>query len=99
MTVWDANLLHKILITKRKAMETALGLNVCSGNQIYLLRELDEDVSFTTKLQDQRYTIHIQQGTRSEVCLSDKFSNTDNSVTQSLINIIIKTAFRCTKMK
>jgi len=32
MEMWDSNLVQQIVRFKRKALETALGMNVCSGS-------------------------------------------------------------------
>ena len=44
--MWDANLVHQILKVRRKELEMALGPHVCSGQQIYTLTELEEDLCF-----------------------------------------------------
>lgn len=99
MKVWDANLVQKIIRFKRSALEKALGLYVPSGEQIYMLTELDEDVKFDVTMQGNKYTILIKQSTQSVVTMDGKFENQDNSVNQNLINIIIKQAFRETDLK
>ena len=80
-------------------MEAALGLNVCSGESIYLLRELEEDCRFTTQVGGQHYEIEIRVATHSFVNLKDSFDNEKNTTTQQLINVILKNAFKDTKMK
>lgn len=96
---YDAAQIQKILRSKRKAMDTALGLNVCSGEIIYLLSELEEDVKFNAMLNGNQYTIVIREETHTILNLQDDFTNESNSTAQQLINVIIKTAFRDTKMK
>lgn len=77
----------------------ALGLNVCSGQQIYTVTELDEDISFGMVHKSKKYTVLIRKDTQCQVRLSQQFNNSDNSVTQNLLNIIIKAAFRDTTLK
>lgn len=50
MEMWDANLVQRIVKFKGKALEKALGLYVVSGQSIYVLSELDEDVSFDAQI-------------------------------------------------
>jgi hypothetical protein len=59
MSIWDANLVQKIVNLKRKTLEKALGLYVLSGEQIYLLSELEEDVKFAVQMQSNKFTILI----------------------------------------
>lgn len=99
MEMWDSNLVQKIIRFKRTALEKALGLYAVSGACIYILSELDEDVKFDCMMQGTKYVIYIDKSTLSLVTLEDKFDNQDNTVTQTLINIIIKQAFRDTNLK
>jgi len=99
MEMWDSALVQKITRFKRSALEKALGLYVCSGAAIYVLSELDEDVIFDVVLGGAKYKILIEKSTQSIVQLDGKFENSDNSVSQNLINIIIKQAFRDTDLK
>lgn len=84
---------------KRSALEKALGLYVCSGPSIYVLAELDEDVLFECAMGGAKFSIRIEKSTQSIVQLESKFENQDNTVSQNLINIIIKQAFRDTDLK
>ena len=90
MEMWDAALVQKICRYKRSALEKALGLYVCSGAAIYVLQELEEDLIFDVLLGGAKYKILIEKVNQSIVQLDGKFENSDNSVSQNLINIIIK---------
>jgi hypothetical protein len=90
MELWDANLVQKIVRFKRTALEKSLGLYVVSGASIYMLTELEEDVKFDVSFSGAKYAIVIEQATQSSVQLDGKFDNSDNTVSQNLINIIIK---------
>ncbi len=90
MEMWDAALVQKICRYKRSALEKALGLYVCSGAAIYVLQELEEDLIFDVLLGGAKYKILIRKVNQSIVQLDGKFENSDNSVSQNLINIIIK---------
>ncbi len=80
MEMWDAGLVQKIIRFKRSALEKALGLYVSSGQQIYVLAELDEDVMFDVSLGGAKYQILIDKSTQSIVQLDGKFQNQDNTV-------------------
>ena len=90
MKMWDANLVQRIIKFKRKSLEKALGFNVTSGESIYVLQELEEDVRFEVQLQGEKYAIYIEKETQRNVHLDDKFSNQDNEVSQQILNIIVK---------
>jgi hypothetical protein len=80
-------------------LEKALGLNVVSGESIYVLTELEESAKFDVSFRSVKYTIVIDKSSQSIVQLNGEFSNSANSVSQNLINIIIKQAFRETNLK
>ena len=90
MKIWDASLVHRILRSKKAAIDTALGLNTCSGASIYVPSEITEDVKFNVTFEKVAYTISIESATRSIVNLDDHFKNADNTTSQNLINIVIK---------
>jgi hypothetical protein len=90
MEMFDASLIQQIVRFKRTTIEKALGLNVVSGESIYVLTELEEDVKFEAGFRGGKYTILIDKSTQSTVQLNGDFANSDNSVSQNLINIIIK---------
>lgn len=74
----DAALVQRVLRSKRKAMEAALGMNVCSGEGIYLLNELEEDARFSTSVNGTQYEIVIRADTHSAVNLQEQFTNEKN---------------------
>ena len=51
-------------------MEMALGMNVCSGQQIYTLTEIDEDIKLAVCLKEKKYTVLIRKDTQCLVRLS-----------------------------
>jgi hypothetical protein len=55
-----------------------------------LLDEIEKDVEFDANFRGGKYTILIEKSTQSIVQLNGDFTNSDNSVSQNLINIIIK---------
>ena len=99
MPIWDANQVHRILRTKRIALERGVGHFVCSGKSIYTINEIEEDLTFKTTFRGEDYIISIDKTTEAPMMLDDTFANKDNDVKQQLINVIIKEAFRSTELK
>ena len=97
--LWEADRVHAIIKTKRSSLEKALGPFVVSGKIIYVLAEIDDSIEFTTTYRGQRCSIKIDKDYGQQVMLSDDFINKENSVSQNLLNVIIKQAFRETKLK
>jgi hypothetical protein len=99
MEMWDADLVQRIVKFKAATMEKCFGLYVVSGKSIYLLSDLSESVSIDVTFRGANYTILIDSKDVQHIQLSTSFVNDQNSVHQSLINIIIKRAFRDTNLK
>jgi hypothetical protein len=99
MEMWDPDLVQRIVKFKAATMEKCFGLYVVSGKSIYLLSDLSESVSIDVTFRGTKYTILIDSKEVQHVHLSTNFVNDQNSVHQSLINIIIKRAFRDTNLK
>lgn len=100
MPIFDANLYHQVLRFKRSFLERTFGVYVCSGQNIYLLNELEESISFPVAYKGQQLTVNIDADTMRTVMLSgedSRFENADNDIRHTLINIIIKQAFRDTQ--
>ena len=97
--VWEAHLVHEIIRTKKKALETALGHFVPSGKTIYTLTELEETLVFKTVFRGQQAEIKIDRDSGTQIQLKETFNNKDNDVSQNLINVILKQAFRETNLK
>lgn len=97
--MWEADKVHAIVKTKRLSLEKALGPFVVSGQQIYTLTEIDESIEFNTVFRGERASIKIDRDYGQQVSLTNDFVNKENSVTQNLINVIIKQAFRETNLK
>lgn len=99
LAVWDAAQVQRIIKFKNKALNKALGLYVTSGESIYTVTELDEDVRFDVALSGEKFVIYIDKETQKIIQFDDKFNNSDNTVAQQIINIIVKQAFRDTDLK
>lgn len=60
MEIFDTDLIQKVVRYKRSALDKALGLYVVSGQSIYMLHELEEDVKFDVSFLGNKYTIMIE---------------------------------------
>jgi len=97
--MWEAHRVHEIIKTKKTALEKALGFYVVSGKMIYTLNELDESLIFKTTFKGDQATITVDKDTGSQISLTSQFDNKANEVSQNLINVILKQAFRETNLK
>lgn len=61
MEMFDPNFIQQVIRFKRSTIEKSLGLNVVSGEQIYLLEEIAEDVKFEASFRGGKYTILIDK--------------------------------------
>jgi len=89
MAIQDSDLATRIVRTKRKAITTALGPFVHSGNSIYVLSAIEDDEEnsrtvFDTKFKNEKYNIIINTDT----------VRINPSLDTQTINIIVKEAFR-----
>lgn len=96
---WEAHRVHEIIRTKKSALEKAIGVFSVSGKMIYTLTELEETLIFKTTYRGASATIKIDIETGSNIHLTDNFENKNNDVSQNLINVILKQAFRETNLK
>ena len=99
LEIWDANLVNQIVKQKRRCLERILGQYVTSGAQLYTITELDESIEMAVVLNGAKYSLVIDKTTQATVTLDDEFQNAQNSVSQAIINIIIKQAFRDTNLR
>jgi len=58
-------------------MTLALGLHVCTGQNIFVLSEIDsdEDITFDVKYRDSEYTLIIRPETKSLFVMQDDFKS------------------------
>ena len=97
--MWEAARVHDIIRTKKTSLEKALGAYVVSGKTIYTLTELDETLVFKTTYRGEQAQITIDKDTGCQIHLTGTFENQENDVSQNLINVILKQAFRETNLK
>lgn len=96
----DPYIKHKVLKKCEKELELMLGVYAISGLNVFALTELYEDIKFDYWMKSQQYSIFIKASSKT-VFSSDKISdlkNKDVSMGSTLINIIIKEAFRRTDL-
>lgn len=81
-------------------METVLGPFVCSGQSIYTLTRLENACKFDTLYKNEKQEIHVDNKSMVTVNMANPETVLDSqSVMYQLLNIIIKQAFRETKLK
>ena len=95
----EADKARAIFRTKARAIEAAIGTNFFSGNNIYTLNEIAEDVSFDTNFRGTACQISIEVEDGNQIELDANFINKETSLSQNIINCIIKEAFRETDLK
>jgi len=87
----DASVIHEILGLKNRRLP--------SGQSIYVLAPIEEDVTIETSFQDRPCVINISKNTETTCVLNADFINRQNSVVQAIFNILFKQAFRQTHLK
>ena len=70
-----------------------------SGKSIYTLNELDESITFKSFYRGTNYTIKLDKSSGQAVNLLSNFKNEDNTHSQTILNSILNSAFRETKLK
>ena len=80
-------------------LQMAIGPFLVSGKSIYTLTELEETLVFKTTFRGQQAEIKIDRESGQQIQLKETFNNKDNDVSQNLINVILKQAFRETNLK
>ena len=92
---WEAHKVYDIIRKYRRKLEAVLGLFLVSGKSIYTLNEIDETLEFNfTPYNQSNYKVKIDKDSVTMFNFSEKFNNKDNSLSQNLLNIIIKSALR-----
>ena len=86
-------------MSKNNKLQQIVGSFAVSGKSIYTLNELDELISFKTFYRGTTYSIKIDKSTGQAVNLLSNFKNEDNSHSQTILNSILNSAFRETKLK
>ena len=97
--MWEAHRVHDIIRTKKTSLEKALGAYVVSGKTIYTLCELEDSLVFKTIFKGDQAMIKIDKDSGCQIHLTDNFENKANEISQNLINVILKQAFRETNLK
>ena len=67
MAFWDADLVQKVLRSQRRSMEKAIGSFTCSGQIMYTLQELTENVVFRVNYRGQQLSICIDADSGTQV--------------------------------
>ena len=97
--MWEAHRVHDIIRTKKTSLEKALGAHVVSGKTIYTLNEIEDSLAFKTTFKGDQAVIKIDKDSGTMIHLTENFENKANEISQNLINVILKQAFRETNLK
>lgn len=92
--IFESAIVHDIMITKNRRLFKLLGSFVPSGQMIFTLEPIAEDVVVETSFKNRACVIQIEKNTETVVRFTPEFVNRQNSVVQALFNILFKQAFR-----
>ena len=95
----DTDKARAILRTKARALNEAIGVHFFTGNNLYTLTQMEEDMEFETNLRGTPATIKIEVGRGNVIQLDEHFTNEDSTLSQMIINCVVKEAFRETDLK
>ena len=87
------------IIQKNRKLEAAIGFFAVSGKSIYTLNEIDESMSYKVNFRGHLYTVKIDKSSGQVFNLSKDFANEDNTLSQTILNIVLNQAFRETNLK
>ena len=88
-----------IIMSKNNKLQQVVGSFAVSGKSIYTLTEIDESISFKSFYRGTNFVIKIDKTTGQQVNLVTNFKNEDNTHSQTILNSILNSAFRETKLK
>ena len=97
----DTYIMQGIFKTIKRKVDTILGLYVTSGRSVFTTTDLDEDLTIKADFKGIQYVVIINAG--SKQFFSGKHLETtkmeDHNVMHTLLNIIVKQAFRETNLR
>lgn len=97
----DSYIMQGLFKNIKKRVDVMLGLYVTSGHSVFTTTDLADDILITTKFRDIEYNICINA--ESKKYFSGKQLNNakmeDHSIMHTLLNIIVKQAFRETNLR
>jgi len=97
----DAYIMQGIFKQIKKRVDAMLGLYVTSGRNIFTTTDLDESLVIETKFREISYTVIINVDSKRYISGKD-FATAkmeDHAIVHTLINIIVKQAFRETNLR
>ena len=93
--IFDALVVHEILAKKSRFLYRCLGPHIPSGKMLFTLKPIDSELEIPqTQYKGKDCQIIIDKSGEQEIPITADFVNKQNSVVQSVLNIIFKTAFR-----
>ena len=97
----DTFIMQGIFRAIKKRVDMILGLYVTSGRCVYTTTDLDEDVRISTEFRGISYDVIINVDSKTYIS-GKEIENAkmeDHSVMHTLLNIIVKQAFRETNLR
>jgi hypothetical protein len=97
----DAYIVHGIFRSIKRRVESILGLYVPSGNSVFTTTDLSESIVIKTEFQSTKYEVLINSDSKKSFN-GNSLENAkmeDHNMVHTLINIIIKQAFRDTNLR
>lgn len=97
----DAFLIHQVARRGHKKLEMLLGIYQISGKNIFTTSDIQESLVVKAEYKNQEYTITVDASTKAYFNGKklSKLKMEDHNVAHTLLNIIVKEAFRQTKLR
>lgn len=97
----EAFVIHQVARELKSDLEAALGTYVFSGRNCFTIKKLTEPMTFTAKFRETTYTMTIKvENVHTFNCRDmEDIKMEDDHVAHTLLNVIIKEAFRSTHLR
>lgn len=97
----DSYVIHGIFRNCKKQLDMIMDIHVLSGRSIFTTTDLEESILIKTEFKSQQYDVIIDVDSKRYISGKNTgmIKMEDHSIVHNLINIIIKQAFRDTKLK
>ena len=96
---WEADKAMKVLKLKWKQITATIGPFVPAGRTVLTLSKISESIDWNINVRGENANVKIPIESEKEIYLNDEFSNKDNDVKQTVLNLIINQAFRETNLR
>ncbi len=97
----DNYVTYKVMSMLKKQLERLIGVFVTSGKNIFTVKEIEGNIELDTLYKKEKYTVKIDTSSKSNFTGSmlGNLKMEDHSVAHTLINVIVKEAFRQTHLR